>query len=72
MKLKETTLERIISNENTVSKLESMYSTLRLEIDGGGRNYCATSYQCKKYNIDIASLLSGVIGALHKLNSLDK
>jgi hypothetical protein len=66
MDLKDRTLERIVSNENTVTQLESLHNILREEL-GGCSNYCLSGGDCRKYGIDIASLTSAVLAAFYEV-----
>ena len=66
MDLKDRTLERIISNENTVTQLESLYNILREEL-GGCKNYCLSGGDCRKYGIDMGSLTSAVLSSFMKV-----
>lgn len=66
MELKEKTIERIISNENTVTKLESIYAALREEL-GGCKTYFLPHNDCRKYGLEMPSLISAVLYAFVKV-----
>ena len=71
MEIEKKTLNRIISNEKIVTQLECMYASIKDEIDGGVNDYIEIPYECRKYNIDLSGIVSAVLGALRKLESLN-
>jgi hypothetical protein len=71
MDLKGKTLERIINNENTVTQLESLYSILSEEL-GGCKNYYLSGNDCRKYGVDMPSLISGILSAFMKVKEKEE
>ena len=71
MKLKDKTLERIIENENTITKLESICNSMIQEL-GGCEHHILNSSDARKYGVELGSLICCLLGCYGKIKDKEK